>query len=76
MKRMVINWVSCWGLSNHPPLSPFKGGGRSLKKNNFSTKNMFQKPIMSPLCGWNGESEGGKGDEKNGDKLGKLLGIE
>ncbi len=62
--------------SNHPPLSPFKGGRQKSKKNNFSTKNMFQKLILSPLCEWNGESEGGKGDEKDGDKLGKLLGME
>jgi hypothetical protein len=27
-------------------------------------KLFFQKRIKSPLCGWNGESEGGKGDEK------------
>jgi hypothetical protein len=27
-------------------------------------KLFFQKRIKSPLCGWNGQSEGGKGDEK------------
>ena len=48
----------------------------TFKKNYFSTKNVFQKRIKFPLCGWNGESEGGKGDEKDGDKLGKLLEME
>ena len=35
--------------SNHPPLSPFKGGGRSLKKIILVLKTCF-KNKSSPAC--------------------------